>query len=642
MAVELQQWSWWIAAALSATAIAALLAHKRYPGALAAFSALGCAAMSLNLPDRPDLSRISPDTYVTATVTDARESDSGSRLIVETTTPIRIKAIVYVKSGETLFHKNDIVRVNGVWLRPDYAPDVPYEFSMAPYCFRNGITALCHADRFNIISSPKNHKPPVAERLRERLSDAIRNSGVDGHTADFLDGILLGESEALDSDTRERFSKAGLAHMLALSGTHLAVITAFMAFVFFPLNLGGKRRWAMAATALAMWCYVVLTGAPASVVRAAVMASFVIAGRAMALPTSGINSLCGAALAILLFSPKELYAPGFQMSFLAVAGILMFAPKLTAAKIRNPLLRALNSWCAVSVAAVVATGGISAWLFHRIPAAFLLSNLPAALLLPLLMTGGIALTLLTLAGIRVPWLAASLDWLCEAINGIADMVSTLWWNNIESIWFPGWTLVFYYGGLLLLYIAMERRKPLSWCSAAIVLATFFALSRMLPPKPAGRELFRIRDPFCTAWVVTESRNAWLVSDAPERHKEALRARVAWRLRVPLAIRNIDSLLTAPDTTNTPFFKKNGNKVAVGSTDIVFIDRAEDVAKLKRRPKCAVVGGHYRHGIEAVAAQVNPDTIILSPSLDYSIEQKFAARLDSIGFAYLRQAYRYWK
>lgn len=641
LSVEFQSQTWWIAAALAAAALTAQLLGKGYAGVLAVMVALGCASMGFRLPYTPDFALLTPACEITATVTEARESDSGSRLIVEVRGNPPFKAIVYIRSGEALFHKNDIVRFNGVWSAPDEPADVPYEFSMAPYCFRRGITAICRADRFEIISRG-TYMPSFAEQARARLAKGIMDSGVTMATADLLEGLLLGNSDAIDSQTRERFSQAGLAHMLALSGTHLSVITALLAMVFIPLRLGGRRRWAWGATMAAMWCYVLLTGAPASVVRAAVMASFVIAGRLISLPTSSFNSLCAAALAILLFSPGELYSPGFQMSFLAVAGILMFAFRLTAAGPRNPVLRIIWTWCAVCVAAVAGTSGISAWLFHRFPVAFLLSNIPATLLLPLFMGGGILLLSLSLAGIHAGWLAVCVDGIGSSLNHIADAVNSLWWHQVDGLWFPFWTLIFYYGGLLLLYLSIERRKPLYAVSSAITLLTFAGLSILLSPRPPRQELFRITDPFCTAWVVFDDGKAWLVSDTPPRHKEALRNRVGWRLNEPLAIRGIDSLQTAPDSLSTPFLRISRNKVAVGPVDIVFIDRPHDVVPLVRKPCYAVVGSHYRHNIKAVAETIAPDTIILSPSLDYEIEKKFALQLDSLGVAYLREAYRYWK
>ncbi|MDE6125666.1 MAG: ComEC family competence protein [Muribaculaceae bacterium] len=641
LSVASGQWCWWATGTLAAVSLVILLCGRRYAAALLMFAALGCADMSFRLPAKPDLGGFIPTREVTAVVLEARESDSGSRLIADVRCPAPFKAIVYIRSGEALFHRGDVVRFSGVWRSPDAPPDVPHEFSMGPYCFRRGITAICHADRFSILY-PGSPKPSLAERMRDRLSAAIRDSGADRRTAGLLEGILLGSAEAIDSDMRERFAEAGLAHLLALSGTHLAVITVFLALVFFPLRLGGKRHWAWLATLAAMWGYVWLTGAPASVTRAAVMASFVIVGRAMSLPTSGLNSLCAAAIAILLFVPTDLFAPGFQMSFLAVAGILMFASSLTIRRISNPFVRALNSWCAVCVAAVIGTAGISAWLFHRFPVAFLLANLPASLLLPLFMGGGILLMLLSLAGISAGWLACCLDWMCRAMDGTAEAVNSLWWHQVEGLWFPWWILIFYYGALLLLYIAVTKHRPTFGYSAAIAGATFLGLCVICSPDPPVRALYRVTDPFCTAWVIFDEGKAWIVSDAPERHRESLRQRVEWRLREPLAIREIDSLRTAPAHISTGYFKKAGNRVAAGLTEILFIDRPADVISPDRRPRYAVVGGHYRHNIKAVLETVSPDTIILSPSLDFRIEQKFARQLDSMKAVYTRSEYRYWK
>ncbi len=632
---------WYAVAGLLAAGIALLAVGRSYAAALFLTAAIGCTSMGLYLKPAPELSGLTPLTEVEAIVAEARESDSGSRLVIETLAPARFKAIAYIKSGEALFHPGDRIRLKGLWRSPFAPPEVPYEFSMAPYCFRNNIGAICDADHFEILAEGRA-KQGAAERARERISRVIRGSGVNNGTADMLDGILLGEASYIDADTRGRFADAGLAHMLAISGTHLAVIATFLSLVFFPLRLGGARRWAMVATLAATWGYVALTGAPASVVRAAVMASFVIAGRTLKLPTSGFNSLCGAAIAILLFSPMSLYSPGFQMSFLAVAGILAFADKGAPRRSKYAVVRVVGSWVAVCVSAVATTAGVSSWLFHKFPLAFLIANIPAAVLLPALMGCGILLILLGIAGIGTGWLAHAADWLCGALDTIARFTNNLDWNMLDGLWFPAWTLLFYYGALALLYVALERRKWIFGTSATIAMATFLALCSLCAPRPRDEEFYRLPDPFCTAWVIFDNDNAWLLTDAPERHHQSLLNRVGWRLREPLAIRGIDSLRIAPDTLATPFFIREWNRASVSSTSIIFIDRPTDVKTLRTKPTYAVVGGHYRHDIERVVEVLRPDTIILSPSLDFAIEEKFAARLDSMGTPYTRSAYRYWK
>ncbi len=174
------------------------------------------------------------------------------------------------------------------------------------------------------------------------------------------------------------------------------------------------------------------------------------------------------------------------------------------------------------------------------------------------------------------------------------------------------------------------------------MVTFVCLSFICAPRPEAKSIYKLSDPFCTAWVVFDKGNAWILSDVPQRHEEALLARICWRLREPLAIRGIDSLRIAPDTITDGFFNRKGQFAAAGSTDIVFIDRENEVVRLKKRPRYAVVGGHYRHNISKVVNIVSPDTIVLSPSLDFAIEQKFAAQLDSLGYPYTRSEYRYWK
>lgn len=248
------------------------------------------------------------------------------------------------------------------------------------------------------------------EHWRNRVGDALAYSGMRSETAGFLQAVLMGERSYISPETREAFSRTGVAHVLALSGTHLAVIALMMSVIFFPLRLMGRRRWEWMATLAALWGYALLTGLSPSVTRAVIMVSFVLVAQTRRWQTSPLNSLCAAALLILVFRPFDLFAVSFQLSFAAVASLLMFAEMLTV-DTRRAWLRTLSQWVGVSVAAVAGTAPLAAWYFHTFPVAFLLTNIPAALLLPPIMAGGVLVLCLASAGIPcggVVWLTDTL------------------------------------------------------------------------------------------------------------------------------------------------------------------------------------------------------------------------------------------
>ena len=110
---------------------------------------------------------------------------------------------------------------------------------------------------------------------------------------------------------RETFRTLGLAHLLALSGFHVALFAGLASLLLYPLRLWRRyARWRHVAILAAVWFYVLVSGMPASAVRAALMLSIVLGGKMMQRQDVGFNTLAAAALVMLVWNPGLLYSPG--------------------------------------------------------------------------------------------------------------------------------------------------------------------------------------------------------------------------------------------------------------------------------------------------------------------------------------------
>src|SRR5687767_3554816 len=179
--------------------------------------------------------------------------------------------------------------------------------------------------------------PPLAWLYdwRERLQREI-DSRFSPDTAGVLDAALLGNRHNLSPSTSDRFREGGTFHVLVISGLHITFIGGIVLFAV--RRLTRRRLLQFVIPACFVWCYSLAVGAEASVVRAALMFSFAGLGAVLFRPATSLNALGGAALILLVQSPKEIFDPSFQLTFLSVLAIVVIA---------WPLLRkfsAIGAW----------------------------------------------------------------------------------------------------------------------------------------------------------------------------------------------------------------------------------------------------------------------------------------------------------
>ncbi|HEX6731060.1 MAG TPA: ComEC/Rec2 family competence protein, partial [Pyrinomonadaceae bacterium] len=265
--------------------------------------------------------------------------------------------VILSLSVETIKTSNQILKSGGVislqaWLRQSTEQSIYRELDMHHRShmvihtrldrsdkYRNpGVSTLTEYldrkdyDAIGLISDPRAITTVSAAegvtiaglvyRWRERLQHKI-DSQFSSETAGVLDAALLGSRHNLSYATAERFREGGTFHVLVISGAHISVIGGLILLLARRLT---SRRWLQfVCSALIVWCYALAVGADASVVRAALMFSFLVLGGLLYRKTSPLNSLGAAALVLLVWRPKDIFDPAFQLTFLSVLAILVVA-----------------------------------------------------------------------------------------------------------------------------------------------------------------------------------------------------------------------------------------------------------------------------------------------------------------------------
>lgn len=339
----------------------------------------------------------------------------------------------------------DILLIPGVYheVEPPYNPG---EFDFKYYLKTKQITKQCFINERQIKKIAINRGNPLisfALKLRKQFIEQFKKHMANPEAAALASTLIMGYRADLNAETLNSFSKTGTMHILSVSGMHVALVFLLLGFLLKPMDKIPRMRLLKACILIAMiWFYALITGFSPSVNRAALMISFVILGKAISKKVNTYNLLAISAFILLLYNPFYLFDVGFQLSYLAVFGLVFLHPHIyQSLYIKNKLLDAAWSYTALSLAAQIVTFPLSVYLFHQFPLYFLLSNLLVVLPVTLLMYVGIAFVLLLPFDFILPFIGQILNWLVLLSNQILHYISQMPLASLDGIWISGLQLV---------------------------------------------------------------------------------------------------------------------------------------------------------------------------------------------------------
>ena len=226
-----------------------------------------------------------------------------------------------------------------------------------------------------------------AQEMQSRMVGKLGNLHLPDEYKSVLATLTVNYRKAMTPALRNRFSVTGISHLLAVSGFHVGIVSAFISVLLSFLSR--KRvttRWIkFLITLLGVWSFTYLSGLAIAAVRAATMISIYLTGSVIGRIPDKYNTLAGAAFCMLVYNPFYLFDVGFQLSFTAVFFILYLQPRLSMLiEIRNPLIA--NPWnvLTVTIAAQTGTGFLCFFYFGQSSMVFLFTNLALSLLATLL------------------------------------------------------------------------------------------------------------------------------------------------------------------------------------------------------------------------------------------------------------------
>jgi competence protein ComEC len=344
------------------------------------------------------------------------------------------------------------------------------DFDYGMYLRRQGIAGSCWANRRNwqVIGHEEDRSLlTIAKRCQYRLHEQYRQMGIEGKELGILSALTLGYRENLDKDVQRSFSVSGAMHVLAVSGLHTGIVWGIVVWL---LTLGGWfkplweekwKRWLLNIIAIVLiWMYAFVTGLSPSVMRSALMLSFWALSGLLEKQISRWNPLFSAAMIILIINPLALWSVSFQLSFAAVAGIMLIGQKMQRSiSLKGRMLQYVGGLMLVSVAAQIATMPLTMHYFGQTSNYFALTNLvviPMAGVLLVLGFGTLAMSWCVIG----EWLGVATKWCTWLLREVVEWIEGLPFSTTQISLESGSVFCLY--GAIVCGLMMMRGAKIHW------------------------------------------------------------------------------------------------------------------------------------------------------------------------------------
>lgn len=353
------------------------------------------------------------------------------------------------------------------------------EFDYVRYLYHQGVSGTLYTARWQAVSQLEGFHPL---RWRQKLLTYYRSSGLSDEAMAVYPALTLGYKRELGDDVRQLYDVSGASHVLALSGLHIGIFCGVLVGLF-SLIFRGRRaaKWCRLLSLPFVWGYVCLVGAPVSAVRAAAMFSCLVVGGCVTLVGFSFNTLCLTAFGMLLYNPFYLFDVGFQLSFMAVASLLLLTPWLQelVSRPKSLLVRYFWGMTVASLAAQIGVAPLIMLYFSRISPYALLVNLWVIPLAFLLVCSAVPFWILAL----LPWeplrqvAAGCINVLVRLLNGGLEFFGRLPGADVSGFSFSmGEALSLYVALFFLFFMWMHQcRRGIIGVLAALCFGVFLRL-----------------------------------------------------------------------------------------------------------------------------------------------------------------------
>ncbi|MXV52218.1 DUF4131 domain-containing protein [Pedobacter sp. HMF7647] len=496
------------------------------------------------------------------------------------------KILIAVKtdSAKTFEYGDELLTVSR--FSPVEPPYNPNEFDYKNYLANQQLyyQAFFTQNEVKLVRQHQGNKlVEVAINLRKKLVVKYARYIHDADALSVASTLILGYRNDLSREVLDSYSKTGTMHVLSVSGMHVAIVFAVLMFLLRFMDKSQTLRIFRAILiVMSIWFYSIITGFSPSVCRAALMLSFLVIGKSINRKANSYNIIASSAFILLLYNPFYLVDVGFQLSYLAVLGLIYFYPKIQhLIYLKNWFLNEIWKAIALSFAAQLATFPLSVFYFHQFPVCFLVSNLFILLPVTLILYAGLVF-------LFIPWepVLTSLGWILEKMivftNKGLYWIENIPYANIDGLWIPEWYYLLIF--LIILSLTMSfsyQSKGLVYCAfiGLFVLASYQSFSSVTKMNQRRVVIYSLRKNSAMAFM--EGNSARVIADVPPEDK-------TYQFSVKPSLDAAVSKVSFENIANRHFIEFQNWRVFVWDTTFnnkTFSEKLEtDVVMLRLNPK----------------------------------------------------------
>ena len=358
------------------------------------------------------------------------------------------------------------------------------KFDYGLYLRRQGIVGTCWALRRNwqlIGHEDDMGLKGLAKRSQYFLYQQYRKMGIEGQELGIISALTLGYREDLDKDVQRAFSASGAMHVLAVSGLHTGIVWGIVMWIltlgvlYKPLWEDKFRRWLLnISTIVLIWAYAFLTGLSPSVMRSALMLTFWALSSLLEQQTSRWNPLLAAAVVILIVNPLALWSVSFQLSFAAVAGIMLFGSSMQQAVVsKGRVWQSVSGLLIVSLAAQLGTMPLTLHYFGQTSNYFALTNLIVVPMAGILLSLGFSTLAMSWCAVG-EWLGWATKWCTWLLNQAVQWIESLPYSTTH-MHLSEWGVMGLYGAIICGLLMMRGGKVHWWWIIGVIICLIVVL-----------------------------------------------------------------------------------------------------------------------------------------------------------------------
>lgn len=382
--------------------------------------------------------------------------------------------------------------------------------TMQNYIYSNNIHYTATIDSSDVSTLIK--VPLTAqETIRKSVKDLFQKYMSDD-IAELSYSALFGERGNLSSDIGTIFSTSGISHILSVSGMHVAFLVLLIDFLLKKFKFGSKTRFFIFVIFLAFYVYV--CDFQLTVIRASIMSLILLLSNILGKQYDSLNSIGIAGFLILIINPLSAYSIGFQLSFLCVFIIALFAGKLTGFLLKIKLPKKLSQIISLTTCVQLGLLPIIAKYFGTVSLLSIFTNL---ICIPIFELAFILTMLFILPVMIMPFLGFLItftSFLYEIVVAVATFIASQNWAIISLLSLSDYALMLFYIAMFFAsgYVMMSKKYKASVFMALLIFSVGFSVISSLPTKYNDLTIMRINNYTSETIIIGTNGETILISD----------------------------------------------------------------------------------------------------------------------------------